>query len=193
MKKGLFARKGVFAAVCLAVTLSACGGGGGGSNGGGSGTAGTGTTGTTSGSGTSGATAGTNPGATSPVSPASTANLPPPAAQLITQRYSAAPELQVAAVGFANALLARWESARTTKAYDGNLVSTSVNALSCLIARSERLGKPMSELDVRNFLAAMASTPELLRAYIAADKLVSGHPQKIATGEAQACALGGIQ
>lgn len=181
-------RKLSIAAILVLFTLSACGGGGGSNS---SNTA-----------STQGSAALNNPSA-SPTSPSSgaststaaqtTVTLPAPLTALIARRYSATPDLQKAATGYATALLTKWTTAAKTGVYNEKLSLMSGNAQRCLDAKNERLGTPMTLSDVRDILAAAASTPELFQAFVKADTLASGHPQEFAMSEAIACPLGGIQ
>jgi hypothetical protein len=118
----------------------------------------------------------------------SDAGLPDAIVRLIETDHSAAPELKEAAVGYATATLVQWQAGAVSHSYDETLALKTLQAEVCLVARSERLGRPFTLETLAQFKAALASTPELYAAKQESDQLQIGKVLVFANDETTACA-----
>jgi hypothetical protein len=174
MKKTTLGLKAISCAVLMSLALSACGSGGN--------------------SAESASAPATPPVATPGATPppvASTSPISAAAVAVIDERYSSAPDLKSAAMGFATAAVTEWQAASRTGVYDEKLALQTAHSQFCLSARAERLGKPITQAELIQLVGALTSTPELFAAMRKADSLQSGHPMVLSSGETQACAKAG--
>lgn len=119
--------------------------------------------------------------------------LPEAATKLIRDRYSSDPALRRAAEGFAANTVNHWRVNTATGLYDDELSRKSGNSQMCWTARVERtLNRPVTAKELRKFLAALASTRELVTAHKASNRLQSGHPLILSSSEKASCRKAGI-